>query len=329
MAHVCVPGGIGIGRIVGRPAAWHTAVAHDIGCTRGAGGVSATRAGTAEGGIMMMLLAAAATPHVSVGADTLVKIGPLGFTNSMLYGLIGSALTWWLLLYSKKRIAERRYGYIALAVLWAYEYLLDTMVEVLGDRSLALKLSPIAITMFFFILINNWIEILPVLSPITWNGVPLFRGLAADLNFTFALATITFATAQLWAIQHLGFFGNLGRYFRNPFKDVLGAFEGALELVSEFSRFIALSMRLFGNVFGGEVLLAVMAYITQFATPLTLPPFMLFELFIGLVQAYIFFMLTTVFVSLGLNSHDAPASEPDTFTSEDEAVPRRVAAEAH
>jgi F-type H+-transporting ATPase subunit a len=276
-----------------------------------------------------MMFLAAASPHVSVGADQLFSLGPLGVTNSMIYGLIGSALCWWLLLYSKKRIAERRYSRIALAVLWAYEYLLDTMIEVLGDRKLALRLSPLAITMFFFIVINNWIEILPVLGPITWNGLPLFRGLAADLNFTFALAVVTFVTAQVWAIQHLGFFGNLGRYFRNPFKDVLGAFEGFLELIAEFSRFIALSMRLFGNIFGGEVLLVVMAFITQYATPITLPPFMLFELFIGLVQAYIFFMLTTVFVSLGLNSHDAPASEPDAFEPKDEAAAWPQPVEAH
>jgi len=276
----------------------------------------------------MMVMLAAMSPHVSVGADTLVKIGPLGFTNSMLYGLLGSGLCWWILLYAKKRVQERRYSRLALAVLWAYEYLLDTMIEVLGDRKLALKLSPFAITMFFFIVVNNWIEILPVLGPITWHGVPLFRGLAADLNFTFALAVVTFVTAQVWAIQHLGFFGNLGRYFRNPFKDVLGAFEGFLELIAEFSRFIALSMRLFGNIFGGEVLLAVMGFITSYATPITLPPFMLFELFIGLVQAYIFFMLTTVFVSLGLGGH-APASESDAFRDEDGLVTGTKPAEAH
>src|SRR6202020_1488119 len=110
-----------------------------------------------------------------------------------------------------------------------------------------------------------------------------------------------------------GFFGNLGRYFSNPFTNPMHAFEGFLELIAEFSRFIALSMRLFGNIFGGEVLLAVMSFITVYATPLTVPPFMLFELFIGLIQAYIFFMLTVVFVSLGTVSHDAPAVEPDTF----------------
>jgi F-type H+-transporting ATPase subunit a len=261
----------------------------------------------------MISFASVPTPQVSILAQRLFNIGPIHVTNSMLYGVIGSALTWVLLIYASRRAEARRYNRLTVAVLWAYEYLLDTAEEVLGDRKSALRIAPLAITMFFFIFINNTLEILPVLGPVTYNGVPLFRGLAADLNFTFALAVITMVTAQIWAIQSRGFFGNLGRYFGNPFHDFIHTFEGFLELIAEFSRFIALSMRLFGNIFGGEVLLAVMAFITSYATPLTVPPFMLFELFIGLIQAYIFFMLTVVFVSLGTTNHDVPASSSDTF----------------
>jgi len=166
---------------------------------------------------------------------------------------------------------------------------------------------PLGVTMFFLIIIDNWLELLPVVGPVTWHGEALFRGMAADLNFTFALAIITMVTAQLWAIKNLGFFGNLGRYFGNPFTDPLHAFVGFLELVAEFSRFIALSMRLFGNIFGGEVLLAVIAYISGYATPLTLPIFMGLELFVGAIQAYIFFMLTVAFIAIGANAtpHEA------------------------
>jgi F-type H+-transporting ATPase subunit a len=266
-------------------------------------------------------------PAVSVGAEHLFNIGPIHVSNSMVLGWIGWTITFWLLFRTTYRIKRKKYDYITLAVLWAYEYLLDTMTEVLAGRGLALKLAPLAITMFFFILINNWLEVLPILGTITWHGTALFRGLSADLNFTFALAVITFATAHVWAIRDRGFVGNLHRYFANPFKDPLHAFEGFLELIAEFSRFIALSMRLFGNIFGGEVLLLVVAFITSFFSVLALPPFLLFELFIGLIQAYIFFMLTTVFVSLGTKGHDdAPASsetesaDPDTLRLAEEAA---------
>lgn len=250
--------------------------------------------------------------HISVKAETVFTVWGFNVTNSMILGTIGWILSFWILFHAANRIKTKRYDKLSLAVLWAYEYLLDTAVDALGDRKRGLQLAPLAITMFFFIFINNTLEILPIIGPITWNNVPLFRGVAADLNFTFALAVMTFATAMVWAIRDRGFFGNLGRYFANPFTNTLHAFEGFLELVAEFSRFIALSMRLFGNIFGGEVLLLVMAYITSYASVVALPPFMLFELFIGLIQAYIFFMLTVVFVSLGTVGHNAVASEETT-----------------
>jgi F-type H+-transporting ATPase subunit a len=262
----------------------------------------------------MIWLAATAGPHVSIVAEHLFNIGPISVTNSMLLGAIGSCVTFWLLLYTVSRVKHRRYNRLSIAVLWMYEYLFNTLTEVLGERKKALKLAPLAITMFFFILINNWFELLPFVGPLTYHGNPLFRGLAADLNFTAALAVITMVTAQIWGIQHAGFFGNLGRYFRNPIKSPVGFFEGFLELVAEFSRLIALALRLFGNIFGGEVLIAVMGFITVWASPVTLPPFMLLEIFIGLVQAYVFFMLTGVFVSLGLLDHHSPSpASPDAI----------------
>jgi F-type H+-transporting ATPase subunit a len=107
--------------------------------------------------------------------------------------------------------------------------------------------------------------------------------------------------------------GNAKRYIHNPFKDPLHAFEGALEIVAEFSRTLALSLRIFGNVFGGEVLLLVIAFLSGWAAAVSLPLFYIMELFVGAVQAYVFFMLTVAFISLGLpsaeNSHGDAAGE--------------------
>ena len=133
--------------------------------------------------------------------------------------------------------------------------------------------------------------------------MPVLRSLTADLNFTVGLAIITIITVQIYAVKYLGMFSNAGRYLRNPFKDPVGAFEGVLELIGEFSRGMALALRLFGNAFAGEVLLLVIAVLTSYAAAVVLPVFMIFELFIGFIQAYVFFVLTLIFTSLAVAHH--------------------------
>jgi F-type H+-transporting ATPase subunit a len=252
------------------------------------------------------------TPHVSLAAEKIIDIAGFPITNSLITGVIGYALLLWVLFYVAGKVKRDNKNRFVSLVQWAFEGLYNTVGQVTGDKQVARRLAPLAITLFFFILVQYWLGVLPVIGPITWNGVPLFRGLAADLNTTFALALITIVMAQVYAIRHHGFFGNLGRYFRNPFKDVAGAFEGILELIAEFSRLMGLSLRLFGNVFAGEVLLAMIAFLTVYATPLALPPFLIFELFIGAIQAYIFFMLTIVFISLGLAGHGHGSDDTQT-----------------
>ena len=250
----------------------------------------------------------ATTPEVSLPSQTLFTVLGVPFHSSMLLGSVGIVILFSLLFYTKSNIERGRHNRVSIAILWAYEWLVNTTEEVLGngDRAMARRIAPIGVTLFFLIIIDNWLELLPIVGPVTWNGQALFRGMASDLNFTFALAIITMITAQIWAVKNLGFVGNLGRYFGNPFKDPLHVFVGFLELIAEFSRLIALSMRLFGNIFGGEVLLAVIAYISGYGSPLALPAFLGLELFVGAIQAYIFFMLTVAFISIGANAttHD-------------------------
>ena len=89
----------------------------------------------------------------------------------------------------------------------------------------------------------------------------------------------------------------------NPVKNPIGAFEGFLELIGEFSRLIALCLRLFGNAFAGAALLAIVARLASYAASAVLPFFMIFELFIGFIQAYVFYVLTLIFASLATASH--------------------------
>ncbi len=253
---------------------------------------------------MFHMFAAADKPHIELKAEEIFALGPVSITNSVIFGIIGFAITLAILFYVAKQLRTNgKKSFLTKLVQWAFEGFYGQAQEIIGDKVLARKIFPLAITMFFTVLICYWLSVLPGVGSISYNGIPIFRALPADLNFTFALAVITLVTAQIYAIQRHGALGNVKRYFKNPLKNPIGAFEGLLEFIGEFSRTIALSFRLFGNAFAGEVLLILIGFLTSYAASVILPFFMLFELFIGFIQAYVFFVLTLIFTSLAIASH--------------------------
>lgn len=228
--------------------------------------------------------------------------------NSHTLWLLGVLVVLAIMFYSAGKLKQGKTNRFVGLVQWAYEGLYKTAHEVIGDKEATRKIYPLAFTIFITVLVGYWLSILPGIGPITIGETPIFRAVVADLNFTFALAIITIVTTQIYAARHHGFFGNIGRYIKNPFRDPIGAFEGILEIVGEFSRMLTLSFRLFGNAFAGEVLLIVAVALTSYGAVATLPIVMVFELFIGFIQAYVFFMLTLIFTSLGRVSHDHDSS---------------------
>jgi F-type H+-transporting ATPase subunit a len=248
--------------------------------------------------------------NISIASGELFKIGGFSVSNAMATGLVGAVITFFILLYVGQSVRRGRYNRFIGLVQWVFEGLLGQIDGVIADKKLARKITPLAVTIFFTVLINYWLSVIPGLESIHWHGVPVLRSLTADLNFTLGLAIITTVTVQMYAIKHLGVFGNGGRYFRNPFKDPIGAFEGILELIGEVSRASALALRLFGNAFAGEVLLIVIAALTSYFASVTLPFFMAFELFIGFIQAYVFFILTLIFTALAQETHASPDHSP-------------------
>jgi F-type H+-transporting ATPase subunit a len=129
--------------------------------------------------------------------------------------------------------------------------------------------------------------------------VPFFRAAATDLNFTLALALISVFMAQYYGVQALG--NNYFKKFWNTEGGALGFIVGIIELISEFSKILSFGFRLFGNIFGGQVLLFVMAFLIPWLLPL---PFFLLESFVGMIQGFVFAMLTLVFFSSAVISHD-------------------------
>lgn len=247
---------------------------------------------------------AAADFHISLAPEPIFTLWGVPVMNSWTLGIIGIALVTLMLFYVRGKLVRGEYNRFVGLFQWMFEGLYKTALEVIGDREAARRIFPLAFTIFIVVIVNYWLSILPGIGPITIDGVPVFRALVADLNFTLALAVITIVTAQIYAVRAHGLFGNVGRYLKNPLKDPIGAFEGVLELVGELSRMVTLSLRLFGNAFAGEVLLIVIAVLSSYLAAATLPIVMVFELFIGFIQAYVFFMLTLIFTSLAIASHD-------------------------
>ena len=245
--------------------------------------------------------------HISVKADEVFNVFGFPITNSHMLGIVGLVVLIWLMFRTRAAaLGKKKPTFMTRLMNWTFDGLYKTVGQVIPDQKWARKVAPLCITIFFFIVAQYWLGLLPIVGSITigGHGTPLFRGGVADLNMTFGLAIVTIVAVQVYAFKYLGFKGNMGRYFVNPLKDPIMSFVGILELVAEFSRMLGLSFRLFGNVFAGEILLAVIAYMAKLASPAALQPFYLFELFIGGIQAYIFFMLSTVFISLGLAHHD-------------------------
>lgn len=278
----------------------------------------------------MMNTFAAPEIHISLAAEKVFSIAGFPITNAILLGVVGLLIFLGIFGYTAMMVKKGHYNRFVGLIQWAFEGMLGSIDTVISDKKLARKIAPLALTIFFFVLISYWLSVLPGIGSITYNEVPIFRSLAADLNFTIALMIITMISVQAYAIKQHGVFGNAGRYLRNPFKDPLGSFEGFLELIGEFSRGLSLALRLFGNCFAGEVLLLIIAVLTSYLAVVALPVFMAFELFIGLVQAYVFFILTLIFTSLAVDTHGhseaAPSHSSHTDHSPADHVSTPVAA---
>ncbi len=130
------------------------------------------------------------------------------------------------------------------------------------------------------------------------ESVPLFRASTADINTTLSLAIASLFLTQLFGIKYLKF-----SYFKKfiNFSSPIMFFVGILELISEFAKIISFAFRLFGNIFAGEVLLVVMAFLFPIILPM---PFYGLEIFVGFIQALVFSMLTLVFFNMATISHD-------------------------
>jgi F-type H+-transporting ATPase subunit a len=203
---------------------------------------------------------------------------------------------------------------------WAVQSLHNVASGITGPRTGTV--FPVVATLFLFIVTVNWMELLPGFGSIgiysveggTEVFIPLLRGADTDLNTTIALAIFSVASIQVFGFRALG-----PRYFNRflDLKKVLGKgnvmqriaslFIGLLEVFDQFTKILSFSFRLFGNIFAGEVLLLVIAFLLPVVGPL---PFMGLEIFVGFIQALIFALLTLVYASVAMGHGDENAEAP-------------------
>ena len=253
--------------------------------------------------------------NISLAAEPIFSLGSFTFTNSLLVGIIVMIFLVTIAYVTKRRqLAEVPQGFQNFIEV-VIEGALSFIETVTGNREQAEKFLPLTATIFFFVLLSNWFGLLPGVGTIglyeVHEGqtvlVPFFRSASADLNATLAIALISVFGTQLFGIITLGFlkhaskylnFGSLIKHF--SFQNVILFFVGILELISEIAKVVSFSFRLFGNVFAGEVLLIVMAGLVPYLAPI---PFLFLEIFVGLVQALVFSLLTLVFLTIATAEH--------------------------
>lgn len=262
--------------------------------------------------------------EITLFAEPIFHIGDFVVTNSLLSGFLTTFILGLFFILLNRKILAVPKGLQNLFEI-ILEGALDLADSITGDRQKSEKFLPLVLSFFFFILVSNWMGILPVVG--TWGivenhdghqvFVPFLRGATADLNTTLALALFSVSASHIIGVFSVGFWKHLNKFinlealihiprdfrknkmviFINPIK----AFVGLIEVIGEAAKTASLSLRLFGNIFAGEVLLASILAIFAFLAPL---PFLLLEILVGLIQASVFSILTLVFLSMNSTAEE-------------------------
>ncbi len=260
--------------------------------------------------------------NISLAAEPIFHLGSFPVTNTLLVAWVIILFLVVVALVVRRKIKEIPAG-LQNFVEAIFEGALNFMESITGDRKQARKFFPIVFTIFIFVILSNWIEVIPGLGTIgIWEEhggktilVPFIRSASADLNVTLAIAIVSVISTQIFGIMAIGF-GKYGKKFLPfgglfkikygflpvpSFNGFVMFFAGFLELIAELAKFISFSFRLFGNIFAGEVLLTVVSFLVPYIVPL---PFLFLEFFVGFIQALVFSMLTLVFLKMAVTEHE-------------------------
>jgi len=236
--------------------------------------------------------------------EELFRIGPIGYTNAHLTMAIVIVLLAGVAFVATRSMRERPAA-LQNAVELFVQGLSDFVASLGGPK--ALKYLPLFGTLFLFIVISNWLSVVPFIGQVKFLHSP-----TADYHTNFAMAVLAFFAYQTEGFRHLRLaypkrWLNFSGFKDGPAIGVIFVFVGFIELFSELFRMLTLTLRLWGNVFGGEIMLVVMSGLL-FLPGLALP-FVGLEVFIGLVQGLVFALLVLMYFILAIESHDEEHEE--------------------
>lgn len=236
--------------------------------------------------------------HVVLAPEQLGTLWGLPITNTLLTSwivvvfLIVAALV----IGSRVKMIPSRFQTL---LEWLIGFVYDYIAETLESRDMARKFFPLLCTIFLFIFTSNLLEFTPGIGSFgifhDREFLPLLRSVNTDLNVTLMLAILSFLVIEITGIVTIGVAKYAGKFLN--FHSILGFVIGIIELFSEIARLISFSFRLFGNIFAGEVLILVVIYFVPYIVPV---PLMMFEVFVGFIQAAIFTMLTLFFIKIAI-----------------------------
>lgn len=233
------------------------------------------------------------------------SVGSLPITSTLLTSWLAmTALILFAFFFSRtlKEMPSKFQTLIEIIIGGMYDFVADT----LESRELARKYFPVLMTIFLFLLIMNWIGLLPGVASIGYYDdqhhlIPFFYPPATDLNITLAFALVAVVVIEFAGIVALGAMKYGGKFITFRGKSIgerfLNFIVGIIELISEMARLISFSFRLFGNIFAGKTLLVVSIFFVPFILPV---PIMVYETFVGFIQAGVFMFLTLIFIKLAV-----------------------------
>lgn len=239
---------------------------------------------------------------IALAPEPVAHLGSFTITNTLVNTVLVDIILIALAIYVSKNVAV-----IPTKVQSVIEMIIDGfrgLTQTVAGKQTG-QIFPWVMTFFLFILISNWSGLLPIISAITVDThsahgeehVHLFRSASTDLNTTLALALISLTATHTMSIMTLGLKQYIGRFFS---LSLMALYTGILELVSELTKVISFSFRLFGNIFVGELILLTLSTAFAFVLPI---PVILYEFFVGAIQATIFALLTMAFMAIFTTPH--------------------------
>jgi F-type H+-transporting ATPase subunit a len=260
-------------------------------------------------------------PAVHVAPRGVFELGGLTVTNSMLYGLVCLLIISIILISIARRVTVKPKGGIVQFVEVGVEFITNLVVNTFDDKSKGRKYVPFFVTLFFFLLLNNWLGLMPGVGEAFHAGehdTPLLRAFTADLNGTLAAGIVTMIFVYTASIRESGGIIKYLRHFfiGNPLNP-LYLIIGLLEMLTDLTRVFSLSLRLFLNITIGEIVIAVFSYLGRNAGALTALPFTMVEMFVGALQAYIFTVLSLMYLAIAVNHAHDHAEEHQNVSEQD------------